>query len=168
MWFSLLQGSCVMPTPNKTMGLRAYLAASRTFFGFSLTTKRGEARCSVASATKIPLSLSWSARNVTRSPGHHVTLRADQERLSGIFVADATEHRASPRFVVRENPKKVLEAARYALRPIVLFGVGITQLPCSSENHMLACLDVDAGIYPGGFAGELYFLRSALFAGRGL
>src|SRR5439155_7397169 len=54
-----------------------------------------------------------------------IAARANQEGLGGIFIADAPDQRATPRFIKGQDTEKVLEASRKALRTIVLLCVDV-------------------------------------------
>src|SRR5438128_1366370 len=85
--------------------------------------------------------------------------QAGDEAVKGaVFVADAPNQRAPPRFIEWQDAKKVFEAPREAVRTIVVLRVDVAELAGGSDEHVLAGLNVDAGVDPGFFAGYLDFL----------
>src|SRR6266851_3447349 len=93
----------------------------------------------------------------------NIAAGANDKRLCGVFITDKPDERAAPGFIEGQNAEKVLETAREAVRAVVVLGVGVTQLAGSGDEHVFASLNVDAGVDPGFFAGQLNFLGEALF-----
>src|SRR5204863_477931 len=62
-----------------------------------------------------------------------------------------------------QDTEKVLEASRKALRTIVFLRVDVAELAGRGDKQVFAGLNVDAGVDPGLFTGQLDFLRKTLF-----
>src|SRR5260370_10636818 len=67
-------------------------------------------------------------RKPARDRRNYVATSANDERSSDVFIADEADERTTPACVLRQNAEKVFEAARQAVRPIVVFGVSVTKL----------------------------------------
>ena len=112
----------------------------------------------IRAATSVVGGLIDAHGKTPRDRSDNIAARADGKRLGGVFVADAPNQRAPPRFIEWQDPKKVFEAPREAVRTIVVLRVDVAELAGGSDEHVLAGLNVDAGVDPGFFAGYLDFL----------
>src|SRR5260370_38370809 len=87
-------------------------------------------------------------RKPARDGRNYVATSANDERSSDVFIADEADEGTTPAFVVRQNAEKVFEAARQAVRPIVVFGVSVTELAAGGPGRVLPAVAVDARINP--------------------
>jgi hypothetical protein len=95
-------------------------------------------------------------------------VRADEERLRYLRVADAADQSTAAGTAEGQDAQEVLEAARNAIGSVVFLGVGVAKLAGSGDYNVLAGLHVDAGVGPELIAGNLNFLgEAALAGGRG-
>ena len=122
----------------------------------------------IGAAAGIVACLVDSERQAPANGRNHIAVRADQERLRHVLVADAPDQSAPSRSVKRQDAQEITKASGKAVRPIVFLGVGVSQLTGCGDDHLLAWLHVDARIQPGRVAGKLYFLRDALPPQRSL
>jgi len=116
----------------------------------------------IGAAAGIVACLVDSERQVPGNGRNHIAVRANQEGLRHVFVADAPDQSAASRFVKRQDAQEITKAPGKTVGPIVFFGFGVAQLTDCGNDHVFARLHVDAGIHPGRVAGKLYLLRKAL------
>jgi hypothetical protein len=95
-------------------------------------------------------------------------VRADEEGLRCILVADAADDGTATGVIEGKDAQQVLESTREAVWVIVRLGVGIAELSGGREDDMFPGLNINAGIDPGFVAGQLHLLRDAFLAGWGL
>jgi len=103
-------------------------------------------------------------RQAARERRDEIALRADEERLRGVSVADAPDHRAAAGLIEGQNSQKILEAASNSGRSGVGLLVGVAKNSSCCGGDVFACLHVDTGVNPERVPSELNFLREPTLA----